>query len=548
MTYNPARRNISPMAFAGRLRWRLALAVAAMALLPLLVATVVARSMVKKTAERFYVPEIGTRLDQSLGLYQELAKTIKLSMRYAADAIAADAALRRAAARGDAAAVRDELKNAFLHYPSLVELVVETADGEVLARADRGRPVDASREKQLEVTRALTDQDGSGPSLRAVFATDRARLEELEGMGQFIETYRKIEQRRAVDERSYLSAFVVLLGLTVLVAAALGLFMARGPTVRLAALSTALQKVGGGDLSVRVPTSDRDEIGDLTRAFNRMVGEIEASRARIEYLQRINAWQEMARRLAHEITNPLTPIQLAVQEVHRRCPEGVPGFRQLVDDTLTIVQDEVETLRGLVSEFSNFARMPQAELKEADLAEFLRSHQRRFELLEEGEQAPEETPVAERSSPLPCQISFDIPASPAMAYFDSQMLKRALVNLMRNAAQATNDTEVRPGHVLLRLSRGEEYWVLDVDDDGPGIDKSLREVVFDPYFTTKKSGTGLGLAIVKKVVIEHGGTIVAGQSEMGGARIRIQIPRPGTTAAAVAQSAAVDVPSSPRHA
>ncbi len=514
-----------PMALLGRIRWRLALAIAASAILPLLAATVLAGNIVRRTAERFYVPEIGARLDQSLGLYQELASAIKASMRHAADAIACRDSLKRAVKAHHETTIREELVQIIGEYPALVELSVEDDQGHVLASANRGRPVDRAREKQLELMRPLESEAPASLTVRLLFATDRARLDELASMGQFVESYRRIEQRRVQDERAYVSSFAVLLALTVLVAAGVGLWVARGPTVRLLTTATALKRVGEGDFSVRVPEAGRDEITDLARAFNRMVGEIESSRARIEYLQRIGAWQEMARRLAHEIKNPLTPILLAVQEVHRRCPD-VPAFRQLVDETLGIVQDEVETLRRLVSEFSDFARMPQAQLQLADLAEFFRAQQRHFELLDEESGELEHTPSGTAEPQRDLRIQVESPEGAAPARFDAQMLTRAIVNLVRNAVQAITLANIKPGRITIRLRDAISSWVIDVQDNGPGIAEDLRQVIFDPYVTTKKTGTGLGLAIVKKIVVEHEGTILVESPQGGGTRIRIDLPKP----------------------
>jgi nitrogen fixation/metabolism regulation signal transduction histidine kinase len=247
-----------------------------------------------------------------------------------------------------------------------------------------------------------------------------------------------------------------------------------------------------------------------------MVGEIEASRARIEYLQRMGAWQEMARRLAHEIKNPLTPIQLAVQEVHRRY-EGEDGhYRKLLDSTLEIVEDEVGTLRRLVSEFSDFARLPRAKLEESDLLEFLGEQQDR--LLVDTEALP--------SGGVDLAIEAD--PGPALVYLDRQMLRRALVNLVRNALQAGAAAGKAVTQVKVLLHRDGDFWVVDIDDDGPGIPKPMRESVFDPYVTTKTDGTGLGLAIAKKIVVEHAGTIEALDSPAGGARLRVRLPAAGT--------------------
>src|SRR5262249_36873530 len=137
------------------------------------------------------------------------------------------------------------------------------------------------------------------------------------------------------------------------------------------------------DLAVRVPVTGDDELGDLARTFNKMLGEMAQSRARIEFLQRIGAWQQMAQRLAHEIKNPLTPIQLAVQECHRKYGGDDPRFRALLDTTLEIVEEEVGTLRRLVGDFSNFARLPHAELRDASLRDFLRECSEQLHHLED---------------------------------------------------------------------------------------------------------------------------------------------------------------------
>jgi len=516
------------MVLTSRIRWRLALAIAATAILPLLVAVVVARSMVRQTAERFYMPEIGARLDQSLSLYQELAKSIKTAMRHAADAIAARGSLVRAARQAQPAALTAELERAIAEYPGLVSLRVETDDDRLLAEANRGVPVDPAREKQLELERTLGED---GPVLKLLFVTDRGRLDELEGMSRFVDAYHQMEQRRGGDERSYVLAFAALLGITVLVSVGAGLVLARRPTVQLVSLAAALERMGTGDLTVRVPERGHDEIGDLARAFNRMVEEIESSRARIEYLQRLGAWQEMARRLAHEIKNPLTPILLAVQEVHERCPAELPAFARLVSETRHIVEDEVETLRRLVSEFSGFARMPEPELVLLDLREYLMSRRRGFELLDDTELAGDETPSPPAETGAAVAFELLVPDQPALAYVDPQLLKRAIINLVKNAVQALTGAGRKDGEVELRLFANGDFWVLDVNDNGPGIPEEMRSRIFEPYVTTKESGTGLGLAITKKIVVEHGGTISVGSSDSGGARMRIRLPKPGTSRA-----------------
>ncbi len=523
------------MVAPGRIQRRLALAIVLTALIPVLVAILVADSMVRRSSERFFKPEVFSRLNQSLDLYKDLAHAVKSSMRHEATAIAAQGSLRTAVESGKHPDIDRELAKQVKLYPNIVSLSVEDATGKRLGYADRGRPLDRKKENALEVSRPLSGATGDEaeddvPQLVAVFAANRARFDERDDMSQFVDTYKQIDERRQAVEQSYMYAFAALLGITIIMAIGVGVLLARGVSSRIAQLAAATKAVGAGDLSIRVPEHGKDEISDLARAFNRMLGEVEASRARIEYLQRIGAWQEMARRLAHEIKNPLTPIQLAVQEIHRRYGGERPEYQKLLDTTLEIVEDEVGTLRRLVSEFSSFARMPQAALEKHDLVEFLEEQKTRLSLLEdeigEGEVARESAPVLG----LGAQVEFELPVGPAPVYMDRQMLRRALINLVRNAAQAVAGAGVEDGRVRVRLEPEGDYWVLDIDDNGPGIPEEMRRTIFDPYVTTKTDGTGLGLAIVKKVVVEHGGSITVDASPMGGARFRIRLPAAGTPA------------------
>jgi two-component system nitrogen regulation sensor histidine kinase NtrY len=278
--------------------------------------------------------------------------------------------------------------------------------------------------------------------------------------------------------------------------------------------------VGAGDLTAHVPVSEQDEVGDLTRAFNAMVRDMRESRERIAYLSRIGAWQEFARRLAHEIKNPLTPIQLAVQELHRSYRGDDKRFARTLEDARAIVEEEIATLRRLVSEFSEFARLPEAHLSPADLGVFVR----------EAVEAPFRGDESEDEGP-PVEVVGEIEQTPLPAQIDAMLLKRCLDNLIRNASQAIRGTG-RPGHVWVAARRDDDDVLIEVRDDGPGVPEDARTRIFDPYYTTKSEGTGLGLAIVKKIVLEHGGEITCSAAPEGGACFRISLPprpslRPG---------------------
>ncbi len=534
----------------GRTERRLALAILLTAIVPLVAALLLANSLFSQASAIWFNPEVGKQLDRGVDVYKDYVKAIKDDMRHQTDAIAADELLREAAKRRNTESIEVELDALFSHFPELVTLSVEDGEGRVLARRDRGRPVNEATERSLEVKRPLGD-DPDGTSILATFAIDRHRLDELETTGAVVTKYHALEASRSELYRGYMYAFGALLGATMLLTLTLGILLARGVTRRINRLGAAISLVAQGDLAVRVPVTGDDELGDLARTFNHMLGEMAEARARIEFLQRIGAWQEMAQRLAHEIKNPLTPIQLAVQECHRKYGGEDPRFRALLDTTLEIVEEEVGTLRRLVGDFSNFARLPQAELREASLRDFLKECSDQLQHLEDV--GSSDGSDADAIATQNVDVRWSVPEADLPAAIDRQMLRRVLVNLVRNATQAIRDartprslanTLARPvaagevlGHVVVSARREGDGAAILVEDDGPGIPPESRARVFDPYFTTKVDGTGLGLAIVKKIVVEHGGRVDVTTSSLGGASFVIHLPGPHALSIAAAREA-----------
>jgi two-component system nitrogen regulation sensor histidine kinase NtrY len=523
---------------AGKTERRLAMVILITTMVPLVVALYLATSMFRQASAIWFNPEIGEQLDRGVDVYKDYVKAIKDDLKHQTVAIAADPVLREAAKKHNIETLESEIDAVFPHFPELVALAVEDTAGQTLSRRDRGRPVDTSTEKSLEVRRALGD-DEDAPMLVATFAVSRKRLDELESAGVVVARYHQLEASRADLYQGYLRVFALLLGITAAMTIVLGAALARGLTKRINRLGAAINVVAQGDLSVRVPVTGTDELTDLARTFNRMIAEMAQSRARIEFLQRVGAWQDMAQRLAHEIKNPLTPIQLAVQECHKKYAGDDPRYRQLLDATLEIVEEEVGTLRRLVGNFSNFARLPHAELAEASLSDFLRDCETHLGHLEDpslGEGSADNEPIPAQN----VEIRWEVPSEDIKVAVDKQMLRRVLVNLVRNAVQAIRDGQKRRstpgsdpdlasaavlGHVTVSAEREGDGARIVVEDDGPGIADSVRGRIFDPYFTTKADGTGLGLAIVKKVVVEHGGEIEATASRrLGGARFVLRLP------------------------
>ncbi len=289
-------------------------------------------------------------------------------------------------------------------------------------------------------------------------------------------------------------------------------WMCRDAVERVALLARALERAGAGDGAVRVRPRGEDEAGAALTAFNAMMDRVDLLRERAEELERIGAWQEFARRLAHEIKNPLTPIQLAVQEVARKYRGDDAAFGRTLSTAREIVEEEVETLRRLVTAFSDFARLPEVRAVHADLAEFVRDAGEGQGLLAASD---------ERGAVARVQWVAGEGAVPVR--IDRIMLRRALDNLVRNAAQAGAKT-VTVRVERLPAARAEVHLV--VEDDGPGVAPSERAKVFEPYFTTKSAtgGTGLGLAIVRKIALDHDGDVVLDETYDKGARFVLALP------------------------
>jgi len=226
----------------------------------------------------------------------------------------------------------------------------------------------------------------------------------------------------------------------------------------------------------------------------------------IQKVQRMEAWREVARRIAHEIKNPLTPIQLSAERLRKRYAKLLEGNGAILDKCTSTIIKQVEELKNLVNEFSQFARLPAAELTPNDLNEVVKEA---LFLFKEGHRGINFQFQREELPPLE---------------LDRDQIKRALINLLDNAVAAVEEKGEIKISTVYNSSSGIVQ--LEVADDGCGLAPEVRARVFEPYFSTKKDGTGLGLAIVSAIVADHRGYIRVRPNEPKGTRFIIELPVP----------------------
>jgi len=284
-------------------------------------------------------------------------------------------------------------------------------------------------------------------------------------------------------------------------------------------LVRGFEQVGDGNLDVTVNTKAKDEIEYLVTSFNRMVGELKSSQRRLIQSERLAAWRDVARQISHEIKNPLTPIQLSIHRLKNKI--SIPGeHKQAVEESFQTIDEEIESLRSIATEFSEFARMPKPQLVMANLNDVAAGAAALYEKNDRG-----------------VQVVTELDASMPENMLDPEQMKRVIINLIKNSIEAVPEGEGRVT-VATRIESSQSgaaasmpVACLEVRDNGCGMDEDVLRKIFDPYFTTKKDGTGLGMPIIKRIVEEHSGGVFVDSEPGRGTAVRITLPaNPGEPA------------------
>ena len=300
-----------------------------------------------------------------------------------------------------------------------------------------------------------------------------------------------------------INIYVVLVVLSVIIA----IFLSKRITKPIVDVQERIRSIDLGKSNQRVEYKGDDEIAELVNEYNLMLEELSISATRIAKSERESAWREMARQVAHEIKNPLTPMKLSVQLLERSQRNGDPDFNERFENTARTLIEQIDSLSSIASEFSQFARMPEGRIELVNLNERINQSVELFR------------------DTTTTKINFSEPAGRTVTIMaDNERMLQVFNNLIKNAIQAI--PKKRKGHIDISLRCFKGRAVVEVCDNGTGISPETEKKLFQPNFTTKTSGTGLGLAIVKNIVEDAGGAIWFYSKEGKGTSFFVSFPLP----------------------
>jgi len=336
----------------------------------------------------------------------------------------------------------------------------------------------------------------------AVYSRDlgAVRMEEL--ADQYRNAREAVADARSRDLRRGLMMALTVLVVAVWLFALISMtYLAHRISRPIQELTGGLSELASGNPGVRLAGKGNDETAQAIRAFNNMAEQLQQSRERLVYLTQIASWQTLARKMAHELKNSLTPIRLTVEEIAARQTEA---DRQFMDRAVQIVVEEIESLERRVRAFSEFSSEPERRPSILDINDLV---EERISLLKSGHPGVVYTVRLSNGRPR--------------TFADADQIKGILTNLFENAAEAVEGS----GTVLGVTAMEDSKVFIEIHDSGPGLSEEASRSLFEPTITFKKRGMGLGLSITRKSALLNGGDIVLISSELGGAAFRVMLPK-----------------------
>jgi nitrogen fixation/metabolism regulation signal transduction histidine kinase len=335
----------------------------------------------------------------------------------------------------------------------------------------------------------------------AVYSRDLGPVRMQELTNQYRSAREAVAEAQNRDLRRGLTITLIVLVVVIWLFALISLiYLAHRISRPIQELTGGLSELASGNLKVRLPGRGTDETGQAIRAFNNMAEQLQQSRERLVYLTQIASWQTLARKMAHELKNSLTPIRLTVEEIAAR----QSADRQFMDRAMQIVVEEIESLERRVRAFSEFSSEPEPWPSALDINSLI---EERIGFLKPGHSKVD----------YALRLSHVRPK----AFADADHIKGILTNLLENAAEAAGDS----GQVLSVTSAVDGKVIIEIHDSGPGLSEEASRSLFEPTITFKKGGMGLGLSITRKSALLNGGDVVPVPGELGGAAFRVVLPK-----------------------
>jgi two-component system, NtrC family, nitrogen regulation sensor histidine kinase NtrY len=332
----------------------------------------------------------------------------------------------------------------------------------------------------------------------------------LQQTGEAVSFYFNLKDSKTGIRITFAIIYLLVVSLFLFLSIIIAITFARRLTVPIVNLIGASEKISSGDLNAKVPQINTDsEITKLNENFNSMIDKLKVQQDKLLMSERHSAWESVARKLAHEIKNPLTPIQLSIDRIRDKYLKKVndTGFSEYLE-TIT---KQIHNIEFLLNEFSDFARMPKPVMKEINLYDLIFKNLNLYKLSEK-------------------YIDFSLikQKTTILINADEEQLNRVFINLIKNSIESINEKKIKnadfKGKINVEIKEDSDYILLTFIDNGVGFDQVDKTKMLTPYYTTKKKGTGLGLAIVTKITSDHNGTILF-NSVKGGAEVKITLPK-----------------------
>ena len=337
-------------------------------------------------------------------------------------------------------------------------------------------------------------------------------MDYLQQAGQAVSFYYVVRSQKTGIKITFAAIYVLIVTLLLFISVVIAINFASRLTRPIINLIGASEKISSGDLNAKVPKIDTDEeLKLLNENFNSMIEKLKRQQDKLLLAERHLAWENVARKLAHEIKNPLTPIQLSIDQIKNKYLEKFKDDKENFSNYLNTIAKQIKDIEHLVTEISDFARIPNPVLKKIDLNQLVNRSLSLHKLTEK-------------------DISFNFSMNKSKNYIkaDEEQFNRVFINLIKNSVESIHEKRNKKvdfaGKISIEINEDKDYIYVYIIDNGVGFDHVDKTKMLTPYFTTKEKGTGLGLAVVTKIINDHNG-LVTFNSIKEGAKIEIAIPK-----------------------